>query len=205
MVAMNRVRVAWTGFTGAPGVSTFYFGSTTTDMAALKTFFTSLGPYLPNSVNIAVPAIGDQINDTDGAITGSWSGLNGGSVVGTGGSTGYSGASGFAVNWKSTLIVAGRRVQGRTFFVPSAVIAYQSDGTIVESLRTTITTAANTLVTAYAGEFKVWSRPFAGRAAVGTPGTPGYRPAKPARVGVAAQVLAAAVPDLAVVRRSRRT
>lgn len=202
MVAMNRVRVAWTGGSVVAGLSTFYFGSSTTDMAALKAFFTTLMFKVPNSISATIPIVGDQINDTDGKIIGSWGpGTNGGVAGGGGGSTAYSGVSGFCVDWKSSAIVAGRRVQGRTFFVPASTSVYQTDGTIIDSERTAITTAATTLITAYAGELKVFARPFAGKAAEAGPPP---KPAKPARVGQACQVIAAIVPDKAVVLRSRR-
>lgn len=201
MVAMNRVRVAWTGFTGGPGVSTFYFGSTTTNMQALVSFFTAISNYLPNNVTVTVPALGDQINDTDGLITGAWTGTNGGSATGFGGSTAYAGSAGICVDWLSSSIIAGRRRQGRTFLVPASTNAYQNDGTISESVRSSIVGSGVIMIAAYAGEMKVWSRPFPGKAAeVGPP----PKPAKPARVGAAVQVIACRVPDIAAVLRSRR-
>lgn len=204
MVAMNRVRVAWTGGAGGNGVSTFYFGSTTTDMTALKALFNSLKTYVPTGITWTVPVLGDQINDTDGLITGSWVGTNGGTVASLGGTSSYSGTSGFCIDWLSSAIIAGRRRQGRTFFVPAAQLVYQNNGSIDDPTLTAIQSAATTMITAYAGEFKVWSRPYPGRAQIGTPGNPGYKPAKPARVGAAVQVIAARVPDLAIVLRSRR-
>jgi len=198
---MNRARVTWTGFSGGPGVSTFYFGSSTTDMGALKAFFVSMMANIPNAVSGTVPITGDQINDTDGKIVGSWTGTNGGGFGGAGGTLAYSGVSGFCVDWLTSLIVAGRRVQGRTFFVPASSNCYQTDGTILDSVRTSLTTAAATLISAYAGEFKVFARPFPGKPAeVGPP----PKPAKPARVGAAAQVVAPRIPDKAIVLRSRR-
>lgn len=198
---MNRVRVTWTGFIGGPGLSTFYFGSSTTDMGALKAFMIAMMANVPNAVTGTVPSAGDQINDTDGKIIGNWTGTNGGAFGGAGGATSYSGPSGFCVDWLTSLIVAGRRVQGRTFFVPGSQSLYQTDGTIIDAVRTSLTTAATTFITAYAGEFKVFARPFPGKPAeVGPPA----KPAVPARVGAAAQVITARIPDKAVVLRSRR-
>lgn len=204
MVAMNRVRVAWTGGPGGNGVSTFYLGSTTTDMTGIKALFNSLKTYVPTGITWTVPVLGDQINDTDGLITGSWVGTNGGTVSTIGGTAAYSGTSGFCIDWLSSAIIVGRRRQGRTFFVPGAPLIYQNNGSLDDPTVTAIQNAGTALITAYAGEFKVWSRPFAGSPQIGTPGNPGYRPAKPPRVGAAVQVIAARVPDLAVVLRSRR-
>lgn len=195
---MNRVRVAWSGFNGGPGVSTFYLGNTTTDMTALKAFFNSVSTYTPGPVTFTIPALGDQINDTDGLITGSWNGTNGGTVTSSGGSAAYAGAAGLCVDWLSSAIIDGRRRQGRTFIVPAVTGVFQSDGTIAEGIRTLFTGYATTLIAAYAGELKVWSRPYAGRAA-----SPGHA-AKPPRVGAAVQVISARVPDISAVLRSRR-
>lgn len=205
MVAMNRARVAWSGFQGAPGVSTFYFGSTTTDMGALKTFFQAMAPFVPTVVQMLVPALGDQVNDTDGQITGAWTGTNGGNVPGAGGAGGYSAPSGIVIDWLSAAVIDGRRRQGRTFFVPIKTASYQTDGSIVEADRATILAAATTLIAAYAGELKVFSRPYAGRAAVLDGAGNVIKPAKPPRVGAAVTVVAARVPDIAAVLRSRRS
>jgi hypothetical protein len=201
MVAMNRCRVAWTGFTGAPGVSTFYFGSTTIDMTALKAFFTAVANKVPTAVQFAIPQIGDQVNDTNGQIVGAWSGTGGGTVLGTGGVGAYAGSAGICIDWLTSSVIDGRRRQGRTYLVPGASTIYQSDGTIAEAHRTDCVNAGAAMIAAYAGEFKVFSRPYPGQdAVVGPP----PKPAKPPRVGAAVQVIAARVPDIAAVMRSRR-
>lgn len=195
MATMNRARVAWTNFSGAPGLSTFYLGSSTVDMTALRTFFDSIKSLLPNSVTIQVPSSGDQLNDTTGTITGVWTGPAQTSVTGNGGVIGYAGGSGAVVEWLTGLIVGGRRPIGKTFIVPLIAAAYDSNGTLASTTLTTLQNAANALVVAYAGELKIFSRPF----------TPPAGSSKPPRVGVAAQIVAARIPDLAAVLTSRRT
>jgi hypothetical protein len=203
MVAMNRVKVVWSGFSGGPGVGTHYFGSGVTDMTALKAFYTSMAIYIPGTISMQIPVVGDQINDTDGLIIGSWTGSNGGQVNGAGGAGVYSGVSGVVVDWLGSGVIAGRRRQGRTFFVPTVTTAYQSDGTILESARAQILGWATTLIAAYAGELKIFSRPFLGKA--GKPDADPPIPAKPPRPGAAVQVIGAKVPDIATVLRSRRS
>src|SRR5256885_16833203 len=156
MATMNRVRVAWSGFTGAPGVSTFYLDSATTDLAPLKTFFTSVTSFVPNLVQINIPVSGDQIDSNTGEISGVWVGTGSGVVNGFGGSAAYSGSSGFCVDWLSATIIAGRRRQGRTFFVPASVNAYQADGTIIESTRTSVLAAASTMISAYGSGLRIF-------------------------------------------------
>lgn len=201
---MNRVRVTWTGGAGGAGLSTFYLSSTTTDMTGIKTFFGAVKTYVPTGITWTIPFLGDQITAEDGSLAGGWNGTNGGAVTTLGGTSAYSGSSGFCIDWKTNVPVAGRRRMGRTFFVPGAPLVYQNNGSIDDATLTAIQTAANAMVSAYAGNLLIWSRPYAGRAQSGTPGQPGYKPAKPARSGAAVPVLLATVPDLAVVLRSRR-
>lgn len=200
-MTMNRMRVTWSGLGVGPGLSTFYFGDTTTDMGALKTFLTQMCFYLPNSATFTIGGGGDKINETDGKIVGTWVATNGGTSTGSGGTGTYSGVSGFCVNWLSSLIVNGSRVQGRTFFVPASSNLYENNGTIVNGTLTTLQGQAQSMIVAYAGEFRVFSRPFAGKAA--DPGPP-IKPAIPPRVGASAQVITARIPDIAVILRSRR-
>lgn len=195
MVTLNRARVTWSNFSGAPGLSTFYFGSSTVDMTALRTFFTACQPLIPASTTIQVPSAGDQINDTTGSITGVWTGPAQTSIVATGSNTSFSGASGAVVEWLSGLIVGGRRPVGKTYIVPLIGTNYDTNGSLSTSTITTLTNAAAALITAYAGEMKIFSRPF----------TPPAGSTKPPRVGVGATIIAARVPDLAAVLRSRRT
>jgi hypothetical protein len=193
MATLNRVKIIWSGFTGAPGYSNYFFDATATDMAALKSFLSACNSYYPNTVSLAIPTSGDQIDSSTGQITGVWTGTNGGTVNGLGGTAAYSGASGFLVNWKTSTIVAGRRVQGRTYFVPASVNVYQTDGTIIESARTTVLNAANAMIASYGTQLKIFARPFAGAGV------------KPARPGASATVVGCFVPDIAAVMRSRRS
>jgi len=201
MTVINRVRVAWTGFTGGPGVSTFYFSESTVPGGSLRTFFQSFTTFCPNTVTINFPTTGDQIEDSDGTIVGVWTAAPTTPITGVGGATGYSGTSGMCVDWLTGTVVAGRRPMGRTFIVPLASVAYQNDGTISDTLVTSVLAAANTMITAFGDDFLIWSRPFAGRAA--SPGPPPVTEI-PARDGLAVPVVGAKVPDLAVVLRSRR-
>jgi len=185
-MTMNRVRVSLTGFTGAPGLTTLMLGSGITNVAPILAFFNSLTNVMPNGLQAAVPSSGDQINETNGQITGTWIGSGGGTASSIAAAAAYSGSSGAVIDWLTPLIVAGRRVQGRTFVVPLTGVSYQSDGTLASTTITTIQNAANTLIAALAGELKVFSRPTA------------------TRTGAAATVIAARVPDIAAVLRSRR-
>jgi hypothetical protein len=173
-------------------------------MTGIKTFFNAVKTYHPSSLTWTIPVLGDQIDETTGTITGAWNGTNGGAVTGIAGTGAYSGTSGYCVHWQSNIIVAGRRRAATTFMVPCDSLVYQNNGSIADSTLTAIQTAANAMVSAYAGNLLVWSRPFPGKDAVPPSGGNPGKPAKPARTGIGVPVLLAKVPDLAVVLRSRR-
>lgn len=178
--------MALTGFTGAPGVSTFYTNAVPAARSALQAFFTSAGVALAGQVHWEVEQSGDVIDEVSGLTTAAWS--DSGSMVGTGGGTGaYVGPAGVVVNWQTAGIVGSRRLRGRTFLVPSSTGTFDSAGTIVDSVVATVASAAATLVTS--GGLRIYHRP-------GPVGSP---------AGISFPMVSSSVPDLAAVLRSRRT
>lgn len=164
---LNRVRVALTGFTGLPGVATFHFNSSVTDMTALRTFWDSVKSVFPNSVLINVPNAGDTITENSGVIQGAWSGPAQATVQGTGGTTSVVSTGGPMVRWTTPQVVDGRRPIGKTFLTPMVAIHLTTTGTVASSVATTVSNAAQALVVAYAGEMKTYHRPKGGTGGVG--------------------------------------
>lgn len=199
MATMLKVKAKWTGFTGAPGYSNFFFRDfssteptdTEADLAAdrIEAFFSAVKEFFPPTLQIAVQSDADVIEETTGELVTS---LNAGTrvpVTGTGAAVGYSAASGIVVTWRTAGVRNGRRVRGRTFLVPCVPVAYAADGTLATGTITTVSTAATALRNA-AGtpDLGVWARP------TGPGATDGSWHA----------VNAHTVPDLAAVLRSRR-
>lgn len=188
MALINRVRVVWSGFTGGPGVSTFYFAAGTVPGGSLRTLFTDFQNHIPTGITISFPVVGDQLESTTGVIAGSWTAGPTSDVAGLAASAPYSGVSGMCIDWLTSSVVGGRRPMGRTFFVPLANTVYQTNGSILDSFLVTARAAAATFVTAMGSNFVVYSRPNAALA----------------RPGAASAVVGSKVPDKAVVLRSRR-
>lgn len=189
MTTLNRVRVSWQSWPGAPGVSTFYTRNATTQaqVDAIRAMFNSLIGLLPSGLLIQVPSVGDTVDSDTGLINGSWTAATTpASVVGTAVQA-YAGNAGAVINWQTALVLAGRRVRGRTFLVPLVSTAYDTTGSLSSAALTTIQTAANSLVAALGTDFVIYSKP---------------RPGGGTGVGA---VISARVPDLAVTLRSRRT
>src|SRR3954451_20617459 len=99
MATIARVRFVWTGgpVVGG-GVSTFFTTnlSPATFTTAVRTFFISCAPYIPNGVTITPPAGGDLIDATSGALNGAWS-MTQGSTVTSSGAAQYAAGTGMRV------------------------------------------------------------------------------------------------------------
>lgn len=185
MTHIYRVTVPLTGFTGAPGLMTFHAVDFAGMQGALSTFLTAIKNTWPSAVTATIPAIGPVIEDTTGAMVGTWSG--GSPVAVTGLAAGkYSAASGYMVHWLTGSFLNGRQVRGKTFFVPVDAGSYDTNGTIDNATRTNIATAANVFVAT--NQLLCWHRPTT------SGGSDGH----------AYAVTSAVVPDKVAVLRSRR-
>jgi hypothetical protein len=149
MASYARVLTRWVGGPSSPGLTVmnvrYDSGAGAGVATAVRAFWDSLKTYIPSAYTLSVDATMDTHDVATGTLNGSISaGAAPASVVGTAVGS-YAAGVGARVNWNTSAIVRGRRVNGRTFIVPMAVVAYQSDGTILDSTVTAVTTAAQTL------------------------------------------------------------
>lgn len=189
---MNRHRIVWSNFPGAPGYTNFFTGTGVTDSTPFKTFFTTaLGSpatsLLPNGTVLTFPSSGDQVEEATGNVVGTWTGTAPTTYLSGTTAAVFAGGAGAQIQWLTSLIVNNRRVRGATFLVPLLPAAYDTNGSLTTGVAGNIASAGTALIAALAGELKVWSRP------------------RPTIAGANAQVIACRVPDLAVSLRSRRT
>lgn len=154
---MRRLRVSWDGLGGLPGVSTFYYGVASPNVSDCTAFFTAIKGLCPTGLTWTIPSSGDELDSANGALTGVWAGTGGGTVLASGGSTGYAAGTGMVVDWATGVIHNGRRVKGRTFICPTMRDNFTNAGVIVGTAVTTMQTAANTF--AASGVAKgIWSK-----------------------------------------------
>ena len=185
-MTMNRVRVLWQNWPGAPGYTNHYVGSAVLAQTAIRTFYDAIKTFLPTGLTVQVPSSGDQVNEATGDITGVWTGAAQAVVSGLG-AGGYAGPAGLCVNWRTSALIRGRRPMGRTFIVPIVGSLFETNGTLTSGTVATAQAAASQLITDLAGELKIWSRPT------------------PTIAGANVTVISAQVPDMAAVLRTRRT
>lgn len=152
---IGRMRLNWTGFTGAPGYTNFYFrdfseGDLQQTMVTgfgsrLESLISTIQTRLPSTVTIQIDPTIDVIDVPSGDLTRSLSYTPLAARVGQ--ATGnYSAATGGVINWNTGGVRNGRRVRGRTFLVPFGGSALGPDGTLDNTLRTSLIGAINTFI-----------------------------------------------------------
>lgn len=165
-----RVKVNWSGFVGAPGYTNLYFEPVpesdtitqpTVDAAVgkVQTFLGTWRQWLPTVVTTGVDSTVEELDEVTGALIGFWSATVAAPAGGSG-STAFASPAGACISWGTQGVRNGRRVRGRTFMVPLASSAYDTDGTIHGTHLPVMRTAANTLhVDSNGARLVVWARP----------------------------------------------
>ena len=203
---MQRTRVIWEGFPGAPGYTNLWARVTSVEdhdpevhAEEVSNYFEAIGSLFPLAVSLRISAEMPYIDDVDGEMVGLGL-LDEDLTIPLPGTTGrqqeYSAPSGAVVHWNTLAVREGRRVRGSTFLVPLSRQAYEDDGTLTSQTLTMLRAASTFYVETTDSVPVVWSRP---REAI-TSG-PNQRPARP---GASYEITAAEVPDMAAVLRSRR-
>jgi hypothetical protein len=190
----TRVTAVWSGASGLPGYSRFRFAgaldatAATAAIGRVRTFFEAIKTLIPNGINVSYSEAA-QIFSDDGTLD-SEVGMTPPAATSGSGTGTYAAPSGAVVNWLTSTVWNGHKVRGRTYLVPLASGAFQSDGTMAVAASSSISAAAAALV-AGAPSLIIWSdaSPPGGAGPFLTAQTP---------------VTGASVPDRAAVLRSRR-
>lgn len=173
-MAAYRVKIRWTGFTGAPGYTILHFDAPTAPTAEgadavhalVHTFTIDLVSNLPSAVSLLVEQAVEVIDETNNQLITIFNATSRASQKGvvTGG---FSSSTGACIVWETGEVKNGRRVRGRTFIVPLAASMYDLDGTLTTTCLNDIQAAAGALA---GGGFTlgVLSRPTAKGAADGS-------------------------------------
>lgn len=158
MVDLKRVRVAWTGWVGGPGVSTFLFETEQAPpLADLRTMFAAWAPIIPSGITLTIEPTGQVISSTTGKGVSAWA-ATAPTPIGCTGTGGYAAPAGAYVSWRTGAFINGREVRGKTFIVPLVAGAYDAAGTILDQNRTVVENAAKTFIAAGGSTMRVFSR-----------------------------------------------
>lgn len=190
---LNRVRVLWQNWAGAPGYSNFYFQTGfPPPLAALRTFFEAIKTSIPTGLTLVYPAVGDVVNEETGQLTDAWSAAPPANTVGAA-SGAYAGAAGAVVLWKTSQVIHGRRPMGKTYLVPLSSNSFEAtNGSLTSAFLSASQSAVDAFIASASPNFQVWHRPLVD--ALGNITRPGGM----------ATVTSGSVPDMSAVMRSRR-
>jgi hypothetical protein len=189
-----QYRVNWSGNIGGAGVSVLHAraGGVASDQEAADDFAAAVGDlfanlasnFLPTGVSLNFASEVVELNTTSGVLEDVYAVTPHAPIAGAI-SGNYARPAGVRVEWHTGAIVAGRRLQGRTFLVPAAAAIFQADGTLNDTSRAAMRTSAQAYVDEGLTENfapAVWSRTH----------------------GILADVVTAAIDDEVAVLRSRR-
>ena len=197
MANVLKYQIQWSGWPGAPGITTIFFSPATSDFTPVRTFFEAIKSHLVNGTQYAYPSVCDVLDIDTGKVVGVQSVTTLTPTTSTATTQQYAGAAGSMIKWVTNGFVNGSRVAGRTFLVPLPSTEFNTSGQLATATQTLFQTSAQALITSMQPNFVVYARPFPGR------NVPG-KPQIPARVGTIWPVQQAVVPNLAYVQRSRR-
>lgn len=159
MASINECRVTWDGWSGGPGVSTFYGDDVATMRSALGDFVAAIDELIPGQITVTVPNEGRVIDDLTGDLVSYW--VDGVPIQDSNALTqAFAAPAGACINWLTNGVVQGRSVRGRTFIAPLYASAYETDGSLVTGTLTILRNAAAAL--AASGTISIWSRPRVG-------------------------------------------
>ena len=187
---MMRARVTFSGWTGGPGLSTFYFLSPLEDTAAatailarVQAYLTSVRTLIPPAVTMNASGLVDCLDAETGQVTNTIAIADPAGIAGTANPTDFAPLS-VAANGSllTSTFIAGRRVRGRTYISPLGSTSFNSTGFITTAKAGDVVTALGILkgTGSPAQELVVWHRPKSGAGGSMAPVTAVACPQKPA-------------------------
>lgn len=189
MASLYRIQTRLVGIPGGEGLTTFHFraadGSGDAAVTAVAAFWNAVDSHISSTVTMVGTGEIITFEDTTGTISSitpyvpfSVPGLVAGDVLPD--------ATAGLLRWRTNSVVAGRRLQGRTF-MPKPVEAESTNGNPNGTYQLDVRAAGTALVGAADATLVVWARPV-----------PGVRP------GASGDVVDASVWGEWAVLRSRR-
>ena len=178
-------------------MATMYFLDVNTAIESVSAMWGTFSNNMPTDVIITPERTGDTIEDTTGAITGSW--VGGVVTAHQGANAGaYAAPAGAVVTWLTSTVLDRHRLHGRTFIVPCGNGAFTAGGGLTGGAQASFQAAATQFVLEQNASAVVWHRPFKGTPATAT------KPARPPHIGGHGLFTGSRVPPLAAILKSRR-
>jgi hypothetical protein len=161
MATIRQIITTWNTPAGGDRKSVMFFEggiAVASQRAALNTLWQAVDNAMASSTGWLVETAGVELDDQNGDLVGAWSH-----------STAYGGAGGGAgepvpdsaqalIRWKTSTILDGRFLQGRTF-LPGLTVGTSDDGNLQGATAVSLQTAANAFIASAAG-LVIWHRPL---------------------------------------------
>lgn len=170
---MIRVRAVGSGWTGGPGLSTFYFneGILPIDNAMavnltgrVRAYFDAVRPYTTSTVSWQVDPVIAAMDEATGLLTQEVSATPAPApVTGSGGATIGPTFVALVGRLRTNAFQAGRRIQGRTFYAPLAAMFTDSQLPETGAQAAQVAGLTAILTTGGGAPLVVWQRPKPGR------------------------------------------
>jgi hypothetical protein len=162
-----QYRALWSTPGGGAGFSVLHFtiagnGAAAQQIAAdTRVFFLQLASQLPNDVTVNFDSEVLDLNE-DGTLSAVWAVVPPAVVTGLNNSE-FNRAAGAVINWATGVIVAGRRLSGKTYIVPMAMNTFDTVGVLTTVSRDLLIAVAEDFIndTAANRPLRVWSRTHA--------------------------------------------
>lgn len=175
---MYRFRANLGGFTGAPGINTYFIRYPAEPIAAevqesanlLRSAYVDMSLYIAGGVTVNIDPQVDVIRDTDGVLQSSSVITPPLTVTGQGSQNKVSRATQLVARYDTDAVVAGRRLRGRSFIGPASGDALNADGSVATAAITAVSSAFDGLLDVLEGRLVVFHRPSVPGASDGTSG-----------------------------------
>lgn len=157
-----EVLVDWTAENCQPGLSVMYFDESGiaigTARTAIDQLYTDVAARLDSLTTWTVRTSGKILDNTTGTLTGFWSDATAATGTGTLSGIPVPNASQVLLRWRTTSIINGRLLQGRTY-VPGLGTGSLDGGQLSSAAQTAFQTAQATFLATVAPDFVIWHRP----------------------------------------------
>lgn len=164
MTDLNEVIVDWTSENSPGGLSVMYFlasGSISNQRTAIQTLISGFVNKLDTLTTFTVRTQGKVIDDATGTLQAFWGDATAHTGPGTLSGIPVPNASQVLLQWRTSDIVNGRLLQGRTF-VPGLGTAAVDGGQLASATVTAVQAGQAAMLAAIPGELQVWHRPNGG-------------------------------------------
>lgn len=159
----REIITRWTTLAGGSFVTVMHFvpaNSVATQRAAIRTWLLSALAACASTTSATVATEGRDLSDTTGEVVGFWN--DGTAQTASGTITGQApDAAQGLVRWRTSTVVNGRRLQGRTF-IPGIGASAVSAGNLSSSAQASLIGGTTALLDPVAVGFQIWHRPVNG-------------------------------------------